>query len=338
MVEAVTTTAAPRQAFLMGVPWVVGRRVVQAIPALLVLSVACFVLVSATPGDPLTSRMDRQAVVIMTPAQRAHALHVLGLDQPLPVQYFGWLGRALTGDFGYSIQTGQPAWSMVSSRISASLILLAGALVVVIGFGLAAGVTAARFQGRAIDRIMSGAIVLLIAIPPYVIGLVAILLVAVHWGVLPTGGMRVAGEPLTLSILSQHLLLPALVLGMANAAPLARYTRSAMIEVLAADHIRTARSTGSSESAVLRRHVYRNAALPAITIIASLVPDLLAAAVITEQVFGWPGVGSLAVSSAESSDGPVLMLIVLIVGLTTITMNLLADLLYAIIDPRVEVS
>lgn len=338
MVEALTTSATPRQAHLTELPRVVGRRVAQAVPALLVLSIAAFVLLSATPGDPLTSRMDRQAVVTMTPAQRAHALHVLGLDQPLPVQYLKWLTRALTGNFGYSIQTGQPASSMVASRIGASLTLLAGALIVVLGFGLAAGVLAARFQGRVIDRILSGAIVLLIAIPPYVIGLVAILVVAVHWGVLPTGGMRVPGEALTFQILLQHLLLPALVLGVANAAPLARYTRSAMIEVFASDHIRTARATGSSESAVLRRHVYRNAALPAITITASLIPELLAAAVITEQVFAWPGVGSLAVTSAESSDGPVLMLIVLVVGLTTITMNLLADLLYAIVDPRVEIS
>jgi peptide/nickel transport system permease protein len=322
----------------MGLPRVVGRRVLQAIPALLILSAAAFALVSATPGDPLTSRMDRQAVVIMTPEQRAHAMHLLGLDQPLPIQYVKWLGRALTGDFGYSIQTGQSAWSMVVARIGPSLILLAGALVVVIVFGLGAGILAARFQGRAIDRILSGGIILLIAIPPYVIGLVAILLVAVRWGLLPTGGMRVAGQPLTFPILLQHLLLPALVLGVANAAPLARYTRSAMVEVLAADHIRTSRATGSSESAVVRRHVYRNAALPAITVIASLVPELLSAAVITEQIFAWPGVGSLAVSSAESSDGPVLMLIVLIVGLTTIATNLIADLLYAIADPRVELT
>jgi peptide/nickel transport system permease protein len=181
-------------------------------------------------------------------------------------------------------------------------------------------------------------IVALIAIPPYILGLVAILIVSVRFGLLPPGGMRVAGVPLTFPVLLQHLLLPALVLGLANAAPLARYTRASMLEVLGTEYIRTARATGARERAVLFRHAYRNASLPIITVVASLIPELFAAAIVTETIFAWPGIGTLAVQSAESKDGPVLMLIILIVGLTTISVNLLADILYKVADPRVVVT
>ncbi|HEY5201972.1 MAG TPA: ABC transporter permease [Acidothermaceae bacterium] len=334
MVEAVGTR--PWQA-VYGLPRIVLHRVFQAVPSLLVLSVAGFALTSATPGDPLTARMDRQAVVLMTPEQRAHAVHLLGLDEPLPVQYIRWLVRAIRGDFGYSIQTGQSAWKVVSAGIEPSLILLVGALVVIVVIGPAIGVIAASHEGSAIDRALSGAIVALLAIPPYVLGLVAIFVVSVRLRLLPPGGMRVAGVPLTFPVLLQHLLLPALVLGIANAAPLARYTRASMLEVLSAEYIRTARATGAPEKAVLFRHAYRNASLPIITVVASLIPELFAAAIVTETIFAWPGIGTLAVQATESKDGPVLMLIILIVGLTTMSANLLADILYKLADPRVVV-
>lgn len=317
-------------------PRTIVRRLLQAIPTLFLISIAAFALTQLAPGDPLAARLDRTALVLLTPEQRAQARADLGLDQPLPVQYVTWLGRALSGDLGYSLQTGRPAIVEVGDRLGPTLILMAGAIIVAVGVGLTIGVIAARNQGRILDRVLSSAVVTLVATPPFVLGLLLIFLLAIQLRVFPAGGMGVAGEPLTFPMLLRHLTLPAIVLGLANAAPLARYARSSMIEVLSSDYIRTARSTGAPEGAVVRRHGYRNASLPIITLIAVLITDLLAIAVVTEQVFAWPGLGTLIIRSAQSSDAPVLMVVVLLVSATTITVNLIADVLYSVVDPRVR--
>lgn len=332
-----TADTIPRQGS-GALPRVVVGRILQAVPSLILVSMIVFSLLAAAPGDPLTSRMDRDAIVRMTADERAQARSDLGLDQPLPVQYVKWVGRAVSGDLGYSISSGRPAVDEVRERLGPTLLLLGGALSVAVSAGLFAGVTAARRPGSVVDRLLTGTVVMLIATPPFIVGLAMIFVLSVQLGWFPSGGMGVAGEPSTPAMVARHLVLPALVLGLANAAPLARYTRSTMIEVLASDYVRTGRSTGASESEVVRRHGYRNASLPVITIIAVLIPDLLAAAVVTEQVFAWPGLGSLVIRSAQASDAPVLMVIVLIVAVTTIIVNLVADLLYAVADPRVRIS
>ncbi len=329
------TNAAPRQAGI-GLPRVVARRLLEAVPTLFIVSIAAFALTLLAPGDPLTSRMDREAVVRLTPEQRAQARTALGLDDPLPVQYLKWLQRAFTGDFGYSTVSGRPALIEVMDRIGPTLILAGGALIVAIGVGVPIGIAAARHRGRVLDRVLSSSVVVLVATPPFILGLFLIFIFAIQLRLFPAGGMGVAGEPLTLPMLLRHLTLPAIVLGLANAAPLARYTRSSMIEVLSSDYIRTARSTGADEPTVLRRHAYRNASLPIITLVAVLITELLAVAVVTEQVFAWPGLGTLVIRSAQSSDAPVLMVVVLLVACVTLTVSLLADLLYAVVDPRVR--
>lgn len=316
-------------------PRAVLRRIGQAVPALFIISVVAFSLLSVTPGDPLTSRVDRESLVRMTEEQKEAARAELGLDQPLPVQYVNWLGSAVRGDLGYSIVTGRPAVDEVGARFEPSLILLAGALGVAVLVGLPAGVLAARRPDSVLDRVLSGAVVAVVATPPFVVGLLLIYVVAIRMGLLPPGGMSVAGEPADALSVLRHLILPATVLGLANAAPLARYTRAAMVEVLASDYVRTARSTGASEGRVIRRHGLRNASLPVISLVAVLIPDLIAASVVTEQVFAWPGLGTLIIKSAQSADAPVLMVVVVIVALTTITVNLLADILYSVVDPRV---
>jgi peptide/nickel transport system permease protein len=176
----------------------------------------------------------------------------------------------------------------------------------------------------------------MISTPTFVIGLVLIYIFAIRLGVLPAGGMRVPGEPMTTGTVLRHAILPSLVLGLANAAPLARFTRSGMLEVLSKDYIRTARAKGVSERAILLRHALRNAALPLITLTALLIPDLIAGAVITEVVFAWPGMGRLVVSSAQTGDPAVMMAIILMVSVTVIFANLAADILYALADPRVR--
>lgn len=337
MVFVVTANRGPGR-MRSHLPRAVLRRIGQAIPALFIISIVAFGLLSVTPGDPLTSRVDREALVRMTEEQKVAARAELGLDQPVPVQYARWLGSAVHGEMGYSIVTGRPAIAEVKARFGPSLILLGGALSVAVVIGIPAGVLAARRPGSAADRALSGAVVTVVATPPFVVGLLLIYVVAVRMELLPTGGMSVAGEPSSMLSVMTHLILPATVLGLANAAPLARYSRAAMVEVLASDYVRTARSTGQSEARVIRRHGLRNASLPVISLVAVLIPDLIAASVVTEQVFAWPGLGSLIIKSAQSADAPVLMVIVVIVALTTITVNLLADILYSVVDPRVRLG
>lgn len=317
---------------------VVLRRLLQAIPVLAIISVVAFALMAATPGDPLTARIDREALVRMSDADIAQVRAELGLDQPLPVQYVRWLSQVAQGDLGYSITSGRPALTEVTDRVGPSVILLLGALTVAVLIGIPTGVLAARKAGGRLDLALSATIVTVVATPPFVVGLVLIYVVAIQLGLLPTGGMAVAGEPKTVPMVLRHLVLPSIVLGMANGAPLARYTRAAMVEVLASDYVRTARSTGESESAIVRRHGLRNASLPIITLIAVMVPDLIASSIVTEQVFAWPGMGTLIIKSAQTADAPVLMVVTVLVALTTLTVNLVADVLYSVVDPRVRLA
>lgn len=317
---------------------IVARRLLQAVPSLLIISFIGFALLSMAPGDPLTARLDRDALVHMTPEQLDAARNALGLNQPLPVRYWHWLTGVFHGDLGYSIVTGQSAVTEISSRAGATLILLGASVVIAVGVGIPCGVLAARYPNGRLDRLLTGGAVVMISTPTFIVGLVAIYLFAIRMGLLPAGGLSEPGETSTLSGTLRHVALPAIVLGLANAAPLVRFARSGLLEVLATDYARTARAKGLREKAVVLRHGLRNASLPLITLTAMLVPDLVGGAVITEEVFAWPGMGRLVVSSAQSGDPAVMMAIIVLVALTVIAMNLVADILYAVADPRVRVS
>jgi peptide/nickel transport system permease protein len=314
------------------------RRLAQAVPSLLIVSFLGFLLLSLAPGDPLTSRLDRDALIRMSPEQIEAARQALGLNDSVFVQYWRWLTDLVRGDLGYSIVTGRPAIDEIASRLTATLVLLAASLVVAVGVGIPFGVLAAGKPNGVVDRVLTGASVFMISTPTFIVGLVLIYVFAIRLGALPAGGMRVAGEPSTPAMVARHVLLPALVLGLANAAPLARFTRSGMLEVLSKDFIRMARAKGVPERTILLRHALRNAALPLITLTALLIPDLIAGAVITEVVFAWPGMGRLVVSSAQTGDPAVMMAIILLVSVTVIVANLAADILYAAADPRVRLT
>jgi peptide/nickel transport system permease protein len=312
------------------------RRLAQAVPSLLIISFLGFLLLSLAPGDPLTARLDRDALIRMSPEEIEAARQALGLDGSVFVQYWRWLTGVVQGDLGYSIVTGRSAVEEVTSRLTATLVLLAAALFIAVAVGIPFGVLAARRPDGRLDRILTGASVFMISTPTFIIGLVLIYIFAIRLGVLPAGGMRVPGEPSTPAMVARHVLLPAIVLGLANAAPLARFTRSGMLEVLSKDFIRMARAKGVPEREILLRHALRNAALPLITLTALLIPDMIAGAVITEVVFAWPGMGRLVVSAAQTGDPAVMMAIILMVSVTVVFANLAADMLYAIADPRVR--
>ncbi len=314
------------------------RRLLQAVPSLIIISFIGFALLSIAPGDPLTARLDRDALVHMSPEQLQAARQALGLNDALPVRYWHWLTGVLHGDLGYSIVTGQTAMSEISSRAGATLILLAASVMIAVCVGIPCGILAARYPNERIDRLLTGGAVVMISVPTFIVGLLMIYLFAIRMGILPAGGLSEPGAPTTLAGTLRHVALPATVLGLANAAPLVRFARSGLLEVLASDYVRTARAKGLRERGVIFRHGLRNASLPLITIMAMLIPDLVGGAVITEVVFAWPGMGRLVVSSAQSGDPAVMMTIIIMVAVTVITANLLADILYVVADPRVRVS
>lgn len=317
---------------------VVARRLLQAVPSLLIITFIGFILLTMSPGDPLTARLDRDAMLRMTPEQLDEARRALGLDGSVVEQYWNWLTGVLRGDFGYSIVSGRGALDEVGARLGATLVLLAASFTIALVVGVPFGVLAARRPNGLLDRTLTMAAVVMVSTPTFIVGLVLIYVFAVRLGVLPAGGMRVPGEPSTPLVVARHAILPAAVLGLANAAPLARFTRAGMLEALSKDYVRTARAKGVPERAILLRHGLRNAALPLITLAALLIPDLVAGAVITEQVFAWPGMGRLVVSSAQDGDPAVMMAIILMVGVVVILVNTVADIAYAVADPRVRLS
>jgi peptide/nickel transport system permease protein len=314
------------------------RRILIAIPVLLGITILAFLVVNMTPGDPLTARMDPETLARMQahPEQMEALRRQYGLDQPLPVQYIRWLGGVLQGDLGYAISTGRPIAAEIGPRIGPSLMLMLLAAIVALAFGLPAGILSAVHQYGKVDYVLSTLTVLLISTPTFVLGLVAIYVFGVSLNILPVGELYTIGKENDLLDRLSHFILPALILGLVNAALLMRYTRASMVEALGADYITTARSKGLSSRIVTIRHGLRNALIPVITVLAFLMPELIAGAVVTETVFNWPGLGQLSIKAAKAGDPAMMMGIVLIVGIAVLAASIIADLAYSMADPRIR--
>jgi peptide/nickel transport system permease protein len=280
-----------------------------------------FVILRAS-GDP--------AQLILGPDAPPDALaafrHAWGLDQPLPVQYVRYVLAILRGDLGVSMRDGTPAISMVADRIPATLELMGPALLLNILIGVPAGVLAALRRGSVTDRVVMLGAVAGFTVPSFVLGLVLVLIFAVTFHLLPSSGQ---------SGLSSAVL-PVITLGLGGAAVLARFTRSAMLEVLGRPYIRAAMAKGLPWRQVVTRHALPNAAIPTVTIIGFMVGGLMAGAVVTESVFAWPGLGQLLVISVASRDLSVVQVILLLVAATMVAANLVVDLLYGMLDPRLR--
>jgi peptide/nickel transport system permease protein len=314
------------------------RRILIAIPVLLGITILAFIVVNMTPGDPLTARMDPETLARMqaNPELLEQQRRALGLDQPLPVQYLRWLGGVLQGDLGYAISTGRPIADEIGPRIGPSLTLMLLAAIVALAFGLPAGILSAVNQYGKVDYLLSALTVLLISTPTFVIGLVGIYVFGVSLKILPVGELYTVGKEDDLLDRMAHFVLPAMILGLVNAALLMRYTRASMVEALGADYITTARSKGLHSRIVIIRHGLRNALIPVITVLAFLMPELIAGAVVTETVFNWPGLGQLSVRAAKAGDPAMMMGIVLIVGIAVLIASIVADLAYSVADPRIR--
>jgi peptide/nickel transport system permease protein len=316
------------------------RRILIAFPVLLGITVASFVALSLAPGDPLTARMDPSvlAQIQRDPALLEERRHELGLDQPLPVRYLVWLAGALQGDLGYSIQSHRPIAEEIAKRIPPTLALMSVAIVIAVLVGIPLGILAALRPYSKADYGMTTVTMLLSSVPTFVLGLGAIYIFAVWLDLLPSGGMQTLGKPTSIVDFGSHLLLPAFVLGLASAAPLLRYTRASMLEALNGDYVVAARAKGLTSRTVIARHAFRNSLIPIITVIGLLLPELVAGAVITEQIFAWPGMGQLAVRAANDRDPALMMGVVLMIGSAVLITNILVDVMYARADPRVHLG
>lgn len=305
--------------------------------AFFLISVSIFLLVRAAPGDPVRMMVNPEDVLDggeqFIEAKRAE----LGLDQPIAVQYLTWFKNALTGDLGFSYVSERPVIELLTERLAPTLELMGMALIVGLLIAVPLGMLAATRRNSATDYVIAGISLSAISIPGFFLGIVAIYVFSLKLGLLPSAGMSTPGEA-SFGDNVRHLILPASILALTIAGPFVRYVRSGIIGELAADYVRTAEAKGASSVRVLNRHALPNALIPLVTVIALRLPQLLAGAVVTEQVFAWPGMGQLAVSSTERQDYPVIIGFALYVALIVLVTNLVADVLYAIVDPRVRLG
>ncbi|HXX38722.1 MAG TPA: ABC transporter permease [bacterium] len=307
------------------------RRLLITIPVLLGVTAMSYLIMSLTPGDPVQALIDPN----MSQADVEVKRHALGLDQPIYVRYVKWLEEMGHGNLGYSFSSGVPVAARIGERLVPTLTLTLSALVLSYLIAVPAGVLAATRRYTWVDYAATLLAFLGISLPTFFLGLLGIYVFALRLRWLPTGGTITLGGGGFLDEAS-HLVLPAVVLAAAGVGALTRYVRSSMLEVLGQEFVRTARAKGLAHGVVLRRHALRNALLPVVTLAGLQVPALLAGAVITEQVFEWPGMGRLTIEAIGQRDYPVLMGITLTAAVLVTVGNLLADLTYSLIDPRIR--
>ncbi|MGQ0571888.1 MAG: ABC transporter permease [Armatimonadota bacterium] len=307
------------------------RRLLQTAALLLVVSLVVFALVIQAPGGP-SILLDRN----MGQEEIARMRTILGLDQPLHIQYIRWLVQVLRGNLGVSYQAGLPVVEIIRQMLPNTLLLSAAALALSLVVAIPAGVVSAARPYTPLDHTVTFLCFFGISVPVFWYGLMLIVLFSIVLGWLPPGGMQTIGEPRNVVDLARHLILPAVVLGTANMALFARYTRSSTMAVLRQEYVRTARSKGLPERSVLYRHALRNALITIVTVVGLQLPRLVGGAAITETVFAWPGMGSLAVRAAFERDYPMIMGITLVISAVVAASSLLVDVVYVYLDPRIR--
>jgi peptide/nickel transport system permease protein len=304
---------------------------------LIALSMLIFLLLRLTPGDPIDAYIDPN--IPMSPEQLTDLRSQLGLDKPLPVQYLAWLQQAVSGNLGHSIKRqDQPVLSLVLSRIGPTVLLMGSALVIAVVTGIVTGVISAVRRNSATDLSFSIFALIGISSPAFLSALIGLYVFAVRLKWAPSGGMLTPGAEFSVADLLSHLILPAALLSIAQAALIMRYMRSSLLEVLNQDYVRTARAKGVKEFWVIAKHALRNALLPVVTVIGSTIGLAIGGAIFIESVFNWPGMGLLLVNAVETRDYPVIMGATLVIGACVIVVNLLTDITYAVIDPRIKVG
>lgn len=313
------------------------RRLLQSLVVLAGLSVLMFTLLVYTPGDPVELLASSQPDI--EPEDIARLRKYYGLDDPAYVRYFKWLRTLASGDLGYSRTYAQPVTKLIRQRLGNTLQLLTAAFIIAITIGVFVGIYSALHQYSAMDYVATLLSFVGLAMPTFWQGILFILLFAVWLPWFPAGGMLTPGiTPGFATFVDRlwHLVLPTLVLASAGMASWVRYSRSSMLEVIRQDYVRTARAKGLQESLVTRKHALRNALIPIITLFALSVPAVLDGAVVTETIFSWPGMGLLLFQAVLGHDHAVAMAVLLFLAVATILANLVADVAYALVDPRIR--
>jgi peptide/nickel transport system permease protein len=306
------------------------RRLVQMVPVLLLVSLVVFSLLHLTPGDPATTMLGQEA----TPEAVAALRERLGLDQPLPVQYVRWLASVLRGDLGRSIRTNQPVTEAILERLPVTVQLSAMSILIALMIAIPVGIISALRRNTALDSGATTLALLGVALPNFLLAILLIYLFSIQLRWLPPIGYVPLWEDPGENL--RRMIMPALTLGTALAAIIMRLTRSSLLEVLEQDYVRTARAKGLTESRMVRVHALKNSLIPVVTIVGLQIGGLLGGTVITETIFALPGIGRLIVDSIFRRDFPLVQGAVLFVAVAFLVTNLLVDLLYAFLDPRIR--
>ena len=314
------------------------RRVLQMIPILLGLSIIIFGLFALAPGDFIDANLSKNLS-----AQKVAELKALyGFDQPLHIRYFKWITEAIKGNLGDSLQFSKPVTSVINDYVWNSFILSAFSYILSILLAVPIGIISATKQYSKFDMGATVFALIGISMPAFFLGLLMIKVFAIDLHILPVSGMRTAGLNVTgfaaMVDVGKHLVLPTLVLAFSGVGSLMRYTRTSMLEVIKQDYIRTARAKGLSERTVIYRHALRNALIPIVTILGLMLPGLFGGAMITEQIFAFPGIGKIALGALSKRDYPLMMGFNMFMAVLVLLGNLLSDILYAAVDPRVRLK
>lgn len=309
------------------------NRLLQFVPILFGISLVAFLIVHLAPGDPTALLVN---VEMLTPRELAAVRHNLGLDQPLPVQFVKTMGALFTGELR-SFNTAQPTWVMLLEGLPVTFALLAGSLILACVLGVPLGVVSALRPYTRMDHSLTVFSLFGISIPRFWFALMLVYLFAEILGVLPAGGLRpVEATGYNALDLLRHLLLPVVAMGSASLPPVVRYTRNAMMEALGQDYVRTARSKGLPEAAVVYKHALKNSLLPVVTVVGLQIPLLLGLTVVVEYVFALPGIGGLAITAALTRDYPVVITVNFLAAVIALAAGLLVDVLYSVLDPRIR--
>lgn len=314
----------------------IAKRLLIAIPVLIGISIIVFALVMSTPGDPYSGMLSPG----LSAEYKEAKLRELGFYDPMPVQYFKWVGRALQGDFGYSTTYNRAVMEVIGEVFGNTVLLAAVSLLLSMLLGIPIGVYVSTHKNGIVDHAMSIFSFIGLSIPAFFFALLLVRQFGYIWKLLPVSGMITTGVNYTgwehVADVANHIIMPALVLSLLNMASFMRHTRSAMLDVISQDFIRTARAKGVPRHRITWRHAFKNALIPIITVISLQIPSLLSGALLTETVFVWPGIGRLNWQAVQNRDYPLIMGIVMILATITLIANLVADICYAVVDPRIR--
>ncbi len=307
------------------------RRLLQGAVVLFLVSVFTFFLINLAPGGPSSAVSFER-----TAEERQAVLKQYGLDRPVVVRYVSWLSQAVRGDLGTSYNQGLPVSRLLRQRAAATVQLGLSALFLATFAGVALGIVAAQYRNRWPDHVVSSVSALGMSVPGFWLGIVVIIVFAVQLGWLPSSGIFSVGRQFSLGDRVRHLILPAGVLAFTLMPNIVRVTRSALLEVTHSDYVRTARAKGLRPRVVLLKHTFKNALVPVIAILGLVTTVLFSGSVVIESVFGWAGIGRLAIEAANGRDYPVILGVTLLAGAIVVVVNLVVDLLYAAVDPRIS--